>query len=199
MRLFHIPGSRSTRVLWMLEELGVPYQLELINGEEKRSESHRERHPLGRVPVLELDDGRYVFESAAICMHLADLHPDGGLFPSVGSTERALGYQWTVFAMSELEPAAFGVLRARRASQDDSEPAARLLAVQEALDAALQDRAWLLGDTFSVPDIFVASILGTVVRRELSDPGETLRSYVRRAQDRPANVRAEAIRPAPSE
>jgi glutathione S-transferase len=96
--------------------------------------------------------------------------------------------------MSELEPAAFGVLRARRAEQDDSEPTARLLAVQEALDAALQDREWLLGETFSVPDIFVASILGTVVRRELSDPGETLRSYTQRAQDRPANVRAEAIR-----
>jgi len=194
MRLFHIPGSRSTRVLWMLEELGVPYELQLISGEEKRSEAHRERHPLGRVPVLELDDGCYVFESAAICMHLADLHPDGGMFPPVGSSDRALAYQWTVFAVTELEPAVSGVLRAHRAEQDDSELAARLLAVQEALDAALQDRAWLLGDTFSVPDIFVASILGTVVRRELSDPGETLRSYVQRAQDRPANVRAEAIR-----
>src|SRR5260370_38100064 len=71
--------------------------------QESKGEQHRARHPLGRVPVLEDEDG-FVFESAAICLHLADLHPDAGLAPAPGTHERALHYQWTIFAPAELEP-----------------------------------------------------------------------------------------------
>ncbi|MGI8712963.1 MAG: glutathione S-transferase N-terminal domain-containing protein, partial [Solirubrobacteraceae bacterium] len=98
MRLYHLPGSRSTRALWTLEELGAPYELTIMNPDERRSPEHLGRHPLGRVPVLELDDGRFIFESAAICLQLGDLYPDAGLLPAVGSTDRALVYQWSVFA-----------------------------------------------------------------------------------------------------
>src|SRR5438105_14430243 len=71
--------------------------------EEGGGEEHRARHPLGRVPVLELDDG-FVFESAAVCLHLADLHPEAGLIGPLGSHARGLAYQWSVFAPAELEP-----------------------------------------------------------------------------------------------
>jgi len=54
MRLYHMPGSRSTRVLWMLEEIGVPYEVTLMTREERKTAEHIGRHPLGRVPVLEL-------------------------------------------------------------------------------------------------------------------------------------------------
>jgi len=53
MRLYHMPGSRSTRVLWMLEEIGVPYEITLMTGDERKTAKHINRHPLGRVPVLE--------------------------------------------------------------------------------------------------------------------------------------------------
>jgi glutathione S-transferase len=198
MRVFHIPGSRSTRALWALEELGAPYDVTVLDRAGKNSPEHHERHPLGRVPVVELDDGQMIFESAAICLQLADLHPDGGLLPAPGTTARALAYQWTMFAMAELEPAVFGLLRARRAGTDETEAAEKIPPVLAAVARPLADAQWLLGDTFTVPDIFCASIVGTVIRRELGEPGDVLRAYVERALARPANVAAEAVGRAPA-
>jgi glutathione S-transferase len=104
MRLYHREhAGRPIRVAWMLEELGEPYEVTVMTREEGEGEEHRARHPLGRVPVLEDEEG-FVFESAAICLHLADLHPDAGLAPAPGTHERALLYQWTIFAPAELEP-----------------------------------------------------------------------------------------------
>src|SRR6202043_658426 len=108
MRLYHSPGTRGTRVVWTLEEIGEPYELKIVTREDRGSEDHRQRHPLGRVPVIELDDGRAIFESAAICLHLADLHPDAGLIPELGTYERGLTYQWSIFAMAEVEKRVFG-------------------------------------------------------------------------------------------
>ncbi|MCW3005695.1 MAG: glutathione S-transferase [Solirubrobacterales bacterium] len=193
MHLYHLPGSRSTRVLWTLEEIGAPYELTILTREEKRSDEHRERHPLGRVPVMALDDGQFVFESAAILLHLGDLHPEAGLLPPVGTTDRAIAYQWSVFAMSELESSVFGWVRARRAQQDEAEPAERFAQVAAALAEAVTDRPYLLGDTFTVADVLCASILGTAFRRGLTEDDGPLRAYVGRALERPANVRAEAV------
>ena len=98
-RLYYMPRTRSSRVLWLLEEIGAPYDLTEIRGAERRSEEHLLRHPLGRVPALQLGDGATMFESAAICLQLADLNPGAGLIGPVGSTERGLAYQWVVFAV----------------------------------------------------------------------------------------------------
>jgi hypothetical protein len=69
---------------------GEPYDLTIMNGEEGSGEEHRKRQPLGRVPVVQFDDG-YVFESAAICLHLADVYPDAGLIGRQGTYARAHG------------------------------------------------------------------------------------------------------------
>jgi glutathione S-transferase len=74
-RVCYAPRTRSNRVLWLLEEIGRPYEMTRIPMEERGSEAHLARHPLGRVPALELDDGTLMFESAAICLQLADLAP----------------------------------------------------------------------------------------------------------------------------
>ena len=102
MRLYHVPRSRSTRVLWALEEIGQPYELTLMEGEDRQTDEHRRRHPLGRVPVLEDEEG-FLFESAALCLQLADLDLDAQLNWPLATHERGLVYQWTVFAMTELE------------------------------------------------------------------------------------------------
>ena len=102
-RLYYMPRTRSSRVLWLLEEIGERYELTEIAGNQRQSAEHLRRHPLGRVPALELGDGTTMFESAAICLQLADLYPAAGLIPPLGSSERALVYQWVVFAVAELE------------------------------------------------------------------------------------------------
>lgn len=95
MRAYHRPGAgRPVRASWELGEAGIPYELELVSGEGESAEHHRARHPLGRVPVLEEDDGRMVFESSAICLRAAQPAPAGGLIPGADTYERALTYQW---------------------------------------------------------------------------------------------------------
>ena len=189
MRLYHVPGSRSTRVLWMLKEIGAPFELTVMTREERKTPEHISRHPLGRVPVVEFDDGRKLFESAAICIQLADLHPEAGLIPPVGSPDRGLVYQWSFFAMTELEPAIFRWMRARREEADQTEPSERFHAAAAVLDAALADRDWLLGP-FSVADVICAGVAGITHRAELTDEPERVRAYVERARARPANQRA---------
>ena len=113
-RLYYMPRTRSSRVLRQLEEIGAPYDLTEIRGAQRRSEEHLLRDPLGRVPVLQLGDGTTMFESAAICLQLADLNPDAGLIGPVGSAERGLVYQWVMFAVSELEAPLFRWIRRGR-------------------------------------------------------------------------------------
>jgi len=189
MRLYHMPGSRSTRVLWMLEEIGVPYEVTLMTREERKTAEHIGRHPLGRVPVLELDDGSLLFESAAICLQLADLRPDARLIPPPGSPARGSVYQWCLFAMTELEPPVFQWMTARREGADETVPAERYHTAAAVLNAALADREWLLG-TFSVADVICAGVAGITHRAELSLEPQRVRAYVERARARPANQRA---------
>ena len=87
-RLYHRPmAGRPVRAAWILEEAGAPFEIVRLSLEETRDAEHRGRHPLGRVPVLEDGDGA-LFESAAVCLHVADLVPDAGLIGPPGSRER---------------------------------------------------------------------------------------------------------------
>lgn len=197
VRLFHLPGTRSSRVLWTLEEIGASFELVVFAGPEKFSAEHRRRHPLARVPVLELDDGAFVFESGAICLQLADLHPEAELAAPLGTTERAHVYQWSFFAMAELEPAVFGWRRARRAGDDETAFAARLAPLGALVAAAVGGAGgpWLLGERFTVADVLCASVLGGLYRSgSFSDEPDPVAEYVARAFARPACVRAEAVR-----
>jgi glutathione S-transferase len=192
MRLYHSPGSRSTRVLWVLEEIGAPYDLTIVSREERRSPEFRDRHPLGRVPVLELDDGRTLIESAAICLYLGDRFPEAGLAPAPDSPERPWLYQWTVFAMTELEPAAGGWMRADREGTDPGDHPANFIERAGLLEQALADRDWLLGD-FSVVDAITARVVNMVFGRNLTGELPRLRAYTERALARPAAIRADAL------
>jgi glutathione S-transferase len=191
MRLYHSPGTRGTRVVWTLEEIGEPYEIKIVTREDRGSDEHRRRHPLGRVPVIELDDGRTIFESAAVCLHVADLHPDAGLIPLVGTYERGLTYQWSVFAMAEVEKRVFGWLFAKRKGEDLTEHADGFAPVADALRDAVRDQPWLAGESFTVADILCASMIGHAFNRELLTEDGPLRDWAQRAQQRPANLRAE--------
>ena len=191
MRLFHVPTSRSTRVLWTLEEIGRPYDLTTLTWDERKGEEHRRRHPLGKVPAFEFDDGQVLFESAAICLQLADLNPEAELVPPLGSPERARVYQWSVFAIAELEKVAFPWNRARRSGVDEAETAEKFAPVGEAVRAALTS-PWIAGDDFTVADILIVSILRNTVELGLLEPADPVSAYVERALARPAQLRADA-------
>jgi glutathione S-transferase len=192
VRLYHREhAGRPIRVAWTLEELGEPYEITTITHEEAKGEQHRARHPLGRVPVLEDEEG-FVFESAAICLHLADLHPDGGLAPAPGIHERALLYQWTIFAPAELEPPL--IESAMQAQRDPDRAAAARRRFDEAADAvssALDGNEYLVGGRFTVADVLVGSTLAFTERIGFADElPANLRDYLARLTQRPARQRA---------
>ena len=192
-RLFYMPRTRSSRVLWLLEEIGRPYDLTEIRGAERRSEQHLLRHPLGRVPALQLGDGATMFESAAICLQLADLNPAAGLIGPIGSTERGLVYQWVLFAVSELEGPLFRWIRELGEAVTDSPARDRFAEAAAAMQSVLVERDWLVDDRFSVADVMCASVLHGANARELLRPWPALEACVRRGEARPAYARAAAI------
>lgn len=178
---------------WALEEAGASYEVVRLAMEETHGEEHRRRHPLGRVPVLEADED-FLFESAALCLQVADSFPQSGLIAAPGSHERALAYQWTLFAMTELEPAVIEAYRNRESDPERSQAAMeRFLLAAGAVDDALDGRDYLIGEDFTVADLIVASVLA--ISRRFDDP-ELLPpragAHLARMEERPARVRAYA-------
>jgi glutathione S-transferase len=192
-RLYYMPRTRSSRVLWLLEEIGEPYEVTEVPGAQRRSAEHLRRHPLGRVPALELGDGTTVFESAAICLQLADLNPAAELIPRLGSSERALVYQWVVFAVAELEAPLFRWIRELDEGTTESPARDRFAQAAGAIESALDACGWLLGFRFTVADVMCASVLQGANSRELLRPWPGLEAYVQRSEARPAYARAAAL------
>ncbi|MGI8974045.1 MAG: glutathione S-transferase family protein [Gaiella sp.] len=198
MRLYHQPRSRSTRVLWLLEELGAPFELTVIARDDKQSNEYRRLHPLGRAPVLELDEGP-VFESAALILHLADVHSEAGLIASPGSYERALQYHLVLFGMTELDSSGMEV--ARRLWKDEGEPhddvveAARRRFANTAgvVGTALCTIDYRAADRFSVADVVIRSVLSFARVAELAELPAGIVPYVDRLEQRPARQRAVAV------
>ena len=95
LKLHFAPNSRASRIMWLLEELELPYELNRMDFHPKdlKSDEHRERHPLGRVPVLE-DGDVSIYESGAIVEYILARHKDGGLKPSVDSSLYPEYLQW---------------------------------------------------------------------------------------------------------
>ena len=197
MRLYYVPRTRSSRPRWVLEELGIPYELVRLDPArgETRSAEHLARQPLGHVPVLEDGDQR-VFESGAICLHLADRHPEKGLLPPPGSHGRALVYQWVLFAATELEPPLSTLSAEARKPEGQRDAAvvadarARFQKAAAVLEPVLSGRSFLLGENFTVADVFVGSVLawGRSVRALEGLPA--VEAYLGRLRHRPAFQRA---------
>lgn len=184
----------------MLGELGAPHELALVTQAEQAGAAHRRRHPLARVPVLDDGDGP-VFESAAICLHLADLHADAGLVPPTGSHERALVYQWAFFAMTELESpladVSYGtsagdgrggdVRYPQPAPEQVAAATARFRAAAGAVELALGDRDYLVANRFGVADVLVGSVLAWADDVGLiGNDDARLAGYLERLRARPA-------------
>lgn len=175
----------------MLEEIGEPYELTVMDWEQGSGEEHRRRHPLGRVPVVQFDTG-YVFESAAICLQLADLHPDAGLIGSLGTQARALAYQWSIFAPAELEPPLIEAAIFREADPERAGKArARFFKAVDAVAQALGGDDYLVEGRFGVSDVLISTALSFAKRAQFPEPlPPALEDYLTRLFERPAYRRA---------
>jgi len=192
MKLYYTPNTgRPVRVAWLLEEIGAPYEVVPVTREQRRGAEHLKRQPLGRVPAVELDDGRTLFDSTALVLHLADLHPDAGILAAPGSIERGLAYQWSLTAITELEPAAVAYVRRDERTDQGAGPRARFAEVAGVFSDALAGRQFLIGERLSVADIVLGGTVGVAYYAQLMpDAAPGLVDYYRALAARPAFARA---------
>jgi glutathione S-transferase len=134
-----------------------------------------------------------MIESAAICLQLADLNPAAELIPRLGSSGRALVYQWVIFAVAELETPMFRWIRDLGDDAKESAAGDRFAEAAVALQSALDAGDWLVDAQFTVADVMCASVLQGANSRGLLRPWPGLEAYVQRSESRPAHARAAAI------
>ncbi|WP_394840811.1 glutathione S-transferase family protein [Pendulispora brunnea] len=192
LTFYHAPQSRSFRALWALEELGIAYEMKLVNirradGSGGADETYRDVHPQLKVPAI-VHDGETVIESSAICLYLSDAFPEAGLGPRVGEPGRAAFVSWLVFCAASLEPGLSGAFH-----KWQNMPMV-LGSFEESLryvERALSSRPYIAGDRFTAADIMVASALqfGMNVTKVIpSSP--LLAEYLARCTTRPGFQRA---------
>lgn len=194
LTLFHAPRSRSTRFIWLLEELGAPYEVRQVDirrtggplaGTGARDPANP--HPHGQVPAL-LDGDALVTESAAIALYLTDKFPEPGLGPVVGDPLRGPYLSWLAYYAGVLEPVIVNHFKGRTAS-DEADKAA-YEALDERLRTTLEATPWLLGDRFTAADVLFVSLL-QFARQALPAHG-VYDDWLARANARPALARAMA-------
>ena len=200
LKLHFAPNSRAGRIVWLLEELELPYELNRMDfsPQDLKSDEHRARHPLGRVPVL--DDGDVsIYESGAIVEYVLERHKNGGLKPAVDSDTYPAYLQWFHDCEGMVMPPVNTIVVQTLLLPPDRRDETALAQAQKLLtralapvDEALASKEYLIGD-FSAADImlghacFMSNRLGCVTDEMLN-----LKGYVERVAARPAFQKAMA-------
>lgn len=191
LTLFHAPQSRSGRIVWLMEEIGAPYEIEYVDiframtGTGARDRANL--HPDGKVPAL-LHDGALVTESAAIALYLTDLFPEADLGAPVGSPERAAYVTWLAWTAGEMEPAYWGKI----SGQTEGDPLAqkRYDAVNARILTALEHGPYLMGHRFTAVDVMIGSAMAW--GRDFGPKSEMMDAWLERISARAANLSAVA-------
>ena len=198
LKVHFVSGTRSGRVVWLLEELGLEYEVNIMpfTKEGLKSPEHRSRHALGRVPVLE-DGDISIFESGAIIDYVLERHKNGGLKPNSDAPEFPYYLQWYHYCEGMVMPPMNQIvvqtilLPPDRRDEVVLNQAKNLLTKSLApVNENLADKDYLIGD-FSAADLmlghscFMANRLGCV-----SDEMQNIKDYVARIADRPAFKKA---------
>jgi glutathione S-transferase len=190
LKFYHAPWSRSSNVLWLLEELGVDYQLEHIDIRQEGGapESYREVQPNKKVPAIE-HDGVVVTERAAITIYLCDAFPKAGLAPKIGDRDRAPYLSWLVYADAVFDPVV-----AARAQNWTYRPISFSYGAFEDMVANLERRLeqapYIAGERFTGADVQMAGNMKYVMQQKWLPEKKVFLDYIARATDRPAEKRA---------
>ncbi|MDB4937890.1 MAG: Glutathione S-transferase [Labilithrix sp.] len=189
--LYHHPFTRAANVVWMLEEVGAPYELrftDVMKGAHKAPEIVA-LNPMGKLPVL-TDGDAVVTESGAIALYLADRYAYGRLAPKVDDPARGTYLRWSFFAPSVIEPGAMakGAGWTYKDSQAGWGGYDTMLATME---QAVTGRDYVLGNTFSMADVVFGGTLRYMLMFKMVDPRPAFTAYAERLAARPALQRAE--------
>ena len=188
------PQSRGQTVRWMLEEIGAPYDTEILDyGTTMKQEPYLSINPMGKVPAI-VHKGKVVTEVAAIVCYLAEAFPEAGLAPR-DDTERADYYRWMFFVAGPIE-AAFS----NRAVGWDPDPDKQRMfgygsydMAINTLEKAIRAKPHITGDRFTAADLLVGAYVNFMIRFKLLDPRPAFTDYVARMTDRDAYRRAQEI------
>jgi glutathione S-transferase len=192
LTLFHASPSRSSITLWMMEELGQPYDLKLIDlakGDQLTAD-YAAVNPMGKVPALG-HKGVMVTEVAAICTYLADEFPKAGLSIPIGRPERGVYLKWLFFGPSVLEPAITDQNHPRATPPRPQAVGWRPLPqVLDVIESGLKPGPHLMGKQFTAADVVIGSGLRWGMMFGLIEPRPRFKEYVAELEERPALRRA---------
>ena len=185
--LYHSPQTRSGSIVWLLEELEVPYQTKIVDFRRADGTGSRDPanpHPHGKVPTL-TDGGETVFEASAIALFLTDKYRTKQLGPAPGDAKRGEYLSWLAYRPGVMEPA----LISRRFEIKHVYGAmgwAPADEVEEVLNEHLASRQYFLGDAFSALDILLGGGLNFMMMAKMVKETPALKAYAARIVDRPA-------------
>jgi len=194
LTLYHASPSRSSIVLWMLEEVGQPYEIKPVklSAGDNLKPDYLAINPMGKVPALKHGD-TIITEVAAICTYLADEFPNAKLSIPVGTPRRGVYLKWLFFGPSCIEPAVID-----RAAPRKEEARRGMLGygdfdtVMNVVAQAVAKGPWLMGEQFTAADVVIGSGLRYGMMFKLISERKEFTDYVARFAQRPAAKRAEA-------
>lgn len=193
LRLHHASPSRSSTVLWMLEELGEPFDLRVLDLKkgEQREAAYLAVNPMGKVPALE-HNGQLITEVGAICLYLADAFPKAQLAPAIGDPLRAPYLRWMFFQGNCFEPAIIDKALKREPGTASMLPYGDFDTTINVVAGAVAKGPWFLGDKFTALDVYFGSAIRWTTQFGLCPERPEFKAYIERLGQRPALQRAQA-------
>lgn len=191
LKFYHAPWSRSSNILWLMEELGAPYEIEHVDIRQEGGapENYRKVQPNKKVPAIE-HDGTVVTERAAIAIYLCDAFPQAGLAPKTGGKDRAAYLTWLVYADSVFDPAV--AARAQGWNYVASNFSFGSFEDMVAnVERRLQQSQFIAGDRFTAADVAMAGNINYVMSQKWLPEKPAFVDYVARTTQRPASMRAQ--------
>jgi len=185
---------RDHRVRWVLNEVGWPYKVRLLDAQDQQSARYRSEQPFGQVPILEEDGRPTLFETGAIILDVADRA--GKLLPA-DADQRSMMLSWYFAALNSVEPFLANLAEVDFFMKDADEKAVRRPRVRDMaekrlgeLQRGLGEREWLVGDAFTAADLMTSSVLKIAKSLDILGGFPALVAYQQRCFDRPAYEKA---------